>query len=236
MKRSDILMLLYLALLFVPFFISDELYAFYGHANSRFPYLLSFIKFALLAPAGELIGLRIRKGVYHEDGFGLIPRAFVWGLLGLCIKAAFVIFGEGAPNLLASLGIHFSQNDPSEVLRQPGFSGGKLMVAAGVSITMNLFFAPMLMITHRITDIHILRTGGTMQGFLSAFNMNEIVSGIDWKVMWNFVFKKTILLFWIPAHTLNFMFPEEWRVLFAAILGIVLGVLLAITSLKTTWK
>lgn len=92
------------------------------------------------------------------------------------------------------------------------------------------------MITHRITDIHILKTGGSIRGFFSAFKMNDIMNAIDWKVMWNFVFKKTILLFWIPAQTLNFLLPEEWRVLFAAILGIVLGILLAITSLKTNRK
>ncbi|HRZ79119.1 MAG TPA: Mpv17/PMP22 family protein, partial [bacterium] len=43
---------------------------------------------------------------------------------------------------------------------------------------------------------------------------------------------KTIPLFWIPAHTITFLLPENHRVLFAAILGVVLGVFLAIASLK----
>ena len=55
----------------------------------------------------------------------------------------------------------------------------------------------------------------------------------NWSVQWNFVFKKTIPFFWIPAHTITFLLPVQYQVLFAAILGIVLGVLLAIASLKS---
>jgi hypothetical protein len=46
------------------------------------------------------------------------------------------------------------------------------------------------------------------------------------------VFKKTIPLFWYPAHTITFLLPAEQRVLFAALLGIVLGVLLAVSTKK----
>jgi len=51
-------------------------------------------------------------------------------------------------------------------------------------------------------------------------------------VMWNFIFKKTIPFFWIPAHTITFLLPAEFRVLFAAVLGIALGLILAIGSQK----
>jgi hypothetical protein len=51
-------------------------------------------------------------------------------------------------------------------------------------------------------------------------------------MVWGFVFKKTIPFFWIPAHTITFLLPPELRVLFAAALGIVLGVILALASLK----
>jgi len=54
---------------------------------------------------------------------------------------------------------------------------------------------------------------------------------INWKVQWNFVFKKTIPFFWIPAHTGVFLMPAEYRILAAAVLSIVLGVILAIASL-----
>jgi len=51
-------------------------------------------------------------------------------------------------------------------------------------------------------------------------------------VQWGFVFKKTIPFFWYPAHTITFLLPGDTRVLFAALLGVALGVLLAIASHK----
>jgi len=52
--------------------------------------------------------------------------------------------------------------------------------------------------------------------------------------MWNFIFKRTIPFFWIPAHTITFLLPPEFRVLFAALLGIALGLILAIGGQKAT--
>ena len=50
--------------------------------------------------------------------------------------------------------------------------------------------------------------------------------------MWGFVFKKTIPLFWFPAHTVTFLLPPSGRVLCAALLGVALGVLLALAARK----
>jgi hypothetical protein len=36
---------------------------------------------------------------------------------------------------------------------------------------------------------------------------------------------KAILLFWIPAHTITFLAPEEYLVVIAALLSIALGLL-----------
>ena len=55
---------------------------------------------------------------------------------------------------------------------------------------------------------------------------------MNWDVMWNFVFLKTIPLFWFPAHTITFLLPPDFQVLFAALLGIALGLILAFASLK----
>ncbi|WP_289445804.1 hypothetical protein, partial [Klebsiella pneumoniae] len=49
--------------------------------------------------------LRLREGVYNKPGFGLLPRAVVWGFLGLTIVMAFQIFSAGAPVFLAALGM-----------------------------------------------------------------------------------------------------------------------------------
>jgi hypothetical protein len=189
---------------------------------------MSFIKFAILATFGEMLSLRIRTGVYFKKEFGLLPRAIVWGILGIGIKLAFVIFGSAGPKVLISMGLNI---DP-DVMLQP-FSFAKLLTAFTISTTMNLFFAPFFMTLHKITDEHIIRTGGSLQGFFTPINYSEIFPAINWNVMWGFVYKKTIPLFWIPAQTINFMLPQEFQILVAALLGIVLGVILGIASLKS---
>ncbi len=49
-------------------------------------------------------------------------------------------------------------------------------------------------------------------------------------VQWNVVFKKTIPLFWFPAHTITFILPPTFQVLFAALLGVALGLILALAG------
>lgn len=216
-----------MAALFLPFFVSADAYAFYNQANAEHGMLLSFLKFALLATAGEMLGLRIRTGSYNQPGFGILPRAIVWGLLGLTIKLAFVIFGKGTPAFLTYMGLQDAGS-----LMGGAFGAGKLLVAFSISAAMNLIYAPVMMTLHKITDTHILNNGGTLRGLLRPIRFGDIMTGINWQVQWNFVFKKTIPFFWIPAHTLTFLLPEQFQVLFAALLGIALGVILAVASLK----
>ncbi|MCV5276836.1 hypothetical protein OFC49_39515, partial [Escherichia coli] len=57
-------------------------------------------KFAILATFGEVLGQRIRTGAWSIKGFGVIPKMIVWYVLGVLIKAAFVVFSVGAPVVL----------------------------------------------------------------------------------------------------------------------------------------
>lgn len=228
MKKQDIIFIICFILFFLPFFVSDTVFEIYKQFNLEHGMIMSFIKFAILATLGESIGLRIRNGVYNQKGFGLIPRAIVWGVLGLTIKLAFVIFATGTPKFLAYLGFA----DAIEAMKG-SFSGIKLLVAFSISATMNLIYAPVMMTLHKITDTHIINNGGTVSGFFTKIKFGEIMVNMDWSVQWNFVFKKTIPFFWIPAHTITFLLPPQYQVLFAAILGIILGVLLAIASLRS---
>ena len=93
MKKHDSLFFLCVLVCFLPFFLSDAVYDAYKQFNASHGMVMSFIKFAILSTLGEVIGLRISTGVYHRSGFGILPRAFVWGLLGLGINMAFVVFG-----------------------------------------------------------------------------------------------------------------------------------------------
>jgi hypothetical protein len=228
MKKTDLYFLIFVVLLFAPFFISQEIYADYKTMNTGHPFFIGFLKFALLATMGESIGLRLREGVYNKKGFGLVPRAIVWGFLGLTIVMAFIIFSEGAPVFLKVLGIEGA----AEALKGP-MSGLRVLTAFTISVTLNLIYAPVMMTLHKITDTHIIKNGGTVAGLLRPIKMGEIISKLDWKVQWNFIFKKTIPFFWIPAHTITFLLPVEFRVLFAALLGIALGVILSIGVLMS---
>ena len=225
MKKGDLLFLCVTLVLFVPFFVSDELYGAYREFNSSHGMLASFFKFAVLSTLGELLGLRISSGSYYRKGFGVMPRAFVWGIFGMAINMAFVIFSTGIPAFAGYLGVE----NPAGIM-SGNISVGKVALAFAVSVAMNSIFAPVFMTLHKITDMHILATGGTMRGLFSPIPMGEILQNINWKVQWGFVFKKTIPLFWFPAHTVTFLLPEDMRVIFAALLGVVLGLILAVAA------
>jgi hypothetical protein len=231
MKKKDLIFLFSLSLLFIPFFVSDNLFAFYLSFNAEHGFITAFVKFAVLATAGEMAGLRIRSGNYIMPGFGLLPRAITWGVLGLLIKAAFVIFQNGVPPLLGYLGM----SSPAEALAGP-MSSGRVIVAFSVSFFLNIFFSPVLMTLHRITDVHIIKGAGTLAGFFRPVDVAGSIREIDWNMHWSFVLKKTIPLFWIPAHTLTFLLPPDFQVLFAALLGIALGVILAVAARGRTDK
>ncbi|MEA1887187.1 MAG: Mpv17/PMP22 family protein [Bacteroidota bacterium] len=227
MKRSDVLLVLFLLALFTPFIVSGKLYNYYDRFYSSFPLVTSFIKFAVLATTGELIGLRIRSGKYIIPGFGILPRVIVWGFLGITIQAAFIIFARGVPILLEFAGLHGARD-----AMEGSVSLSRAGVAFSISLLLNIFYAPVLMTAHKITDSHIEMTGGTIRGFFSRINVSRILKGIDWDTHYGFVLKKTIIFFWIPAQTINFMMPEQFRVLIAAIYGIILGVILAFAALR----
>jgi len=102
----------------------------------------------------------------------------------------------------------------------------KIMVAFYISAIMNLTFAPTFMIAHRVSDTYIDLLCGEGLPF-SKINLSAVIAKIDWQSMFSFVFKKTIPFFWIPAHTIVFLLPPEYRVFAAAYLAIVLGAILS---------
>jgi hypothetical protein len=228
MKKQDIYFILGVIILFAPFFLSSELFRLYREINHQHGMVMSFFKFAILATMGEVIGLRIKTGKYNQPGFGILPRAIVWGLLGFTIQMAFVIFSTGAPIFLAYLGLEGA----ATAMADTRFTMERILAAFTISVTMNLIYAPVMMTLHKITDTHIEHNGGSMRALIKPISMGKIMAGINWHVQWDFVFKKTIPFFWIPAHTITFLLPAEYRVLFAAVLGIMLGVLLAIAAIR----
>jgi len=227
MKKQDLFILFGVALFLAPFFIFDNVYQYYNDVNKQLPLVLAFIKFAVLSTFGEVLGLRIRTGKYSTPHFGILPRAVVWGFLGIWIAIAMGVYRNGIPAYLSQFQVLSGINEAMI----GNFSMLKLFGAFCISVMMNTTFGPVFMTLHKITDTHITQTGGSLIGFFSKrLHFTQIITTLNWNVQWNFVIKKTIPLFWIPAHTLTFILPQNFQVLFAAFLGICLGVFLSIAA------
>jgi hypothetical protein len=243
MKKHDLLFCLLLVVILLPF-IPIPLFAPFQSAflyNESYWLITSFLKFGILATLGEVIGLRIKTGNYNAPGFGILPRAIVWGFLGITIKVAFVVFAVGVPVFLEkSCGLKgvvdaMKMKDIFDASAN-GSGGIRLLAAFSISALLNIIFAPIMMTFHKITDIHITDNNGTLCGFFKPIKFGAIFQKINWFVQWDFVFKRTIPFFWIPAHTITFLLPNEYRVVFAAFLGIALGIFLSIASIKGNKK
>lgn len=236
MKRSDIIFIVCVVAFFAPFFIFEPVYEGFLWATRNHPFLMSFVKFGILSTAGECIGMRIRTGGYAPKGFGVVPRGITWGFLGMLISAAMVIFSNGVPVVLQDLGIApAGETTYGELIKRSiveTHSWYHAGAAFAISVFMNCLFAPVFMVLHKVSDTHIMNNGGTLKGYFSRVHFKEIFVGLDWATIWGFLFKKTIPLFWIPAHTITFMLAPEYRVLFAALLGVMLGVFMSLATRK----
>lgn len=228
MKRTDLYFIVAIAAIFLPFFLSAPLYEWYSTFNASHGMVMSFLKFSILSTLGEMLGCRISTGKYVTPTFGVLPRMVVWGFLGMGINMAMIIFSKGTPMFMQYMGM----TNAVEAFTTDGFSMDKLWVALAVSVAMNTIFAPVFMTFHKVTDAHIAAHGGSLKALVTPIPMAERLATLNWQAQWGFVFRKTIPFFWYPAHTITFLLPAEQRVLFAALLGIVLGVLLAVSVKK----
>ena len=180
--------------------------------TSAHPYAGGFVKFLILSTMGELLALRIVNGAWSKSE-GLVYRALIWGFLGMVIVLMFEIFGAGVKSALTKGFL-------------PG-NGSKLSYAFFASAVMNLTFAPAMMAFHRMTDTYI-DLKYEQKG--KKITVGDTAAVIDWRNFVSFVVLKTIPFFWIPAHTITFLLPPEYRVLMAAMLSIALGAILAFSK------
>lgn len=213
MKKGDLIWISGL-LAFVAFVVYPPTHAIFNAATVSHPYLMGFTKFFILATMGELMAIRIVTGDYKKP-VGLLQRAVIWGIIGFGIVAIFGIFSGGVTGLV-------------EKGLLPG-KGNAILTAFFISAFMNTCFAPAMMIGHRITDTWI---DLAYAGKGKKVTLKDITSTIDWNNLVGFVLFKTIPFFWIPAHTITFLLPAEYRVLMAAFLSIALGAILAFSKRK----
>jgi len=209
----DILLIIFF-LIILSLFLIPFTFNIYKNLNKNYPIFLFFVKFAILATYGEIISYRIKNKKFIDKNFGIFPKMLIWGFLGINIYFAFSIFSNG---------VIFGIIKPIE--ESFNFKINNIFSSFLISFFMNLFFAPVMMLSHALTDLQIKLNNGKFN--ISKFYISKLIKEIDWDRMWGFVYKKTIPFFWIPAHTITFLLPSDFRVLFAALLSIFLGILLA---------
>ena len=71
LKRSDIVFVIVFAGLFIPFFLSRRPYDFFVWFSTERAFTARLVKFAILATMGEMLGSRIRTGLFLPAGFAL---------------------------------------------------------------------------------------------------------------------------------------------------------------------
>lgn len=220
MKKKGLLWLGVMAIiiLFLSYPVTRELF---GKTVMAHPYIMGFVKFSILATMGELLAIRITVGEFKSPT-GLIYRFIIWGFLGIVFALMFPLFDAGIKGCINA-----------KLL--PTITGSKvganLLTAFCTSAIMNLAFAPTFMAFHRITDTFVDLGEGKLNKIYKV-TLAEVTKKIDWNGFIGFVVLKTIPFFWIPAHTITFMLPKEYRLLMAAFLSIALGGILAFSKRK----
>jgi hypothetical protein len=182
--------------------------------SAEHPYIMGFIKFALLATSGELIAIKMASGKFSKPAY-LIARIVIWGLIGIWITYMMKIFflGSGA---MMSAGLL-----PGKTLAADSITY-KLIRAFATAATMNLTFGPTFMAVHKCSDTYLALRAQNGKGV----KLSEVIDTVDWKRFVSFTLFKTVPIFWIPAHTVTFLLPSEYQVMLAALLSVALGIIL----------
>jgi hypothetical protein len=213
MNKNIVLNILYAAViaLVLVFMLSPLTKDIFNELTTNHPFLMAYGKFFILASMGELLGVRIQLNRWKLPQ-GFVYKALLWGVYGMTITLGMKIF---------SLGI-------AETL-ETGYlpiNNGVFIKAFLTSLIFNSIFSPVFMTAHKFIDTKV---DFAVEGFKGPC-LQDLIERIDWETHYGFVVMKTIPFFWIPVHTVVFMMPENYRVVSAAFLSIVLGMILAISK------
>lgn len=208
-KVRDLMMswIVLMSLTFVIYTVTREVFLDFASSS---PLLGGFIKFFFLASYGDFIANRIKKKSWSIPT-GFFFKALIWGIIGVVIVMIFGIFTNGVHALQANGILPFEDS--------------AIASAMLISILMNFTFAPTMMVAHRISDSYIEQRQNKL-------SLTQVIKEIDFGQFLKFTILRTIPFFWVPAHTITFMLLEEYRVIFAAILGIFLGLILGLFNAK----
>ncbi|MBN1232280.1 MAG: hypothetical protein JXA60_02860 [Candidatus Coatesbacteria bacterium] len=199
MKKSDIMGVFFLILVIVLIII---FYKEIGEITKQHPFILGFIKLFILGTFGEMIKYRMSSGSWKLDK--IILRAFIWGLYGIWFTWSFAYADSGTKGLIS---------------KNLWLDAGPLATAFSTSLWLNILggFAYFMMLIHEYLNFCI-REGKLINTITFGEQLN--------KKIW-FQFIPLTLFIWLVLHTFTYMLPEQFRVLSAALLAIVLGFLLS---------
>jgi len=214
LRVGDIIWLLILAAV-LAVFLAPQTRPLYEAINGEHPYAAGFVKYFILASMGELLAYRLSNGLWEKTK-GFFMKAFVWGFIGVVITFMFKVFPYGIRAMI----------DNGYIPNAGGAMGGFLF-ALYTSIVANVAFGSVFMAFHRISDAKIEAIVDKR-----PMEITEVIRSIDWAEFIRFVVGKTIPYFWIPALTVTFLISENYRILFAAMLSIALGVILTFAKNK----
>lgn len=186
----------------------------FGKFTAHFPYLMGFFKVGLLATFGEMLKVRMKTGSWKVPA--LFARFIVWGIVGLLFTFVFAMFAKGVGSLIGTP-LWFGR-----MTLKPNF-WDNLLFAFSTSFWQNVIFAYPMMLGHEWCN--------------EVINQKRFVGGAEFleklnKPVWGSFIPKTIVFFWIPAHTVTFLLPPDYRVLMSAVLSLVLGAILTFRKAK----
>lgn len=181
------------------------------HFASEYRYIGGFMKFFVLASLGDLLSSYLKHKNFVWPSYFLV-KGIIWGFIGILIVVMFPLYVNGVEALFREGLLPFET---------------RFTEALYTSILMNITFGAMMMLAHFTSD-----------GYLSYkkehLSLKETMQKLDYPQFMHRTFFRVIPLFWIPAHTITFLLPTEFRVLFAATLGIALGFILGMTKRMST--
>ena len=126
------------------------------------PYLMGFVKFALLATAGELIAIKMATGKFSKPCY-LIARIVIWGLIGIWITYMMKIFFLGSGVMMSAGLLPGGQLATYNIVY-------KLIRAFATAATMNLTFGPTFMAVHKCSDTYLALRAQNGKGVKLADN------------------------------------------------------------------
>jgi hypothetical protein len=200
-----LIILLWIVMLVVP--LTRDHYFEITKANK---YLVGFFNFAILASMGDLLAGRIGTGKWTFK-ITTFFKMLVWGFIGLGVTLFFGLMLNGVTAMQNANLLPFKGNDFAHAFMS--------------AVLINISFGPAMFIFHKFTDAFI-----DAKYNKKPADLNSLTDRIDWKTFFKFTVLTTVPFFWIPCHTIDFLLPENYRVLVAAFLSIALGLILSLSK------